>query len=157
MKTPLILLFSGFLAFGQDYSVCFYGPGNPDGLPEFWPKTVQPGATNLPAGFVAMTQAALDDCIATNKPAYTAWQSNRVYVAQAKISANLARIVELFQQIPTGRASMTNTMNATISNVSQASTHIKTMANVLDKILEELQRLGPVLKDIYRPESDSTP
>jgi len=29
---------------------------------------------------------------------------------------------------------------------------IKTLANVMDKVLEELQRLGPVLKEAYKPQ-----
>ena len=152
----MVLLVTAFSVIA-DEAVKFYGAGNSFGLPEYWPQVIQHDATNAPAGFVLLTQAQLDEIISTNQPAYNLWESNRAYIAQAKLDANLARIVELFQQIPAGRTSMTNIMNATISNVAQASTHIKTLANVMDKILEELQRLGPVLKEAYKPETDNTP
>ena len=158
MKTLVLALFLSALSVqAQTISVKFYGSetnAETYGIPYYWPAQVQPGTI---AGFVLMTQAQLDGIIATNQAAYTAWESNKTYVAKAALDANLARLVVLFNQIPAARTQMTNIQNSTIGNVAAASTAIKTQANVINGILEELQRLGPVLKQIYKPDEDTTP
>jgi len=158
--TTLLFLFCSVLTLSaQNFGVTFYATNSPEvlaGMPKFYPKIIESLGTNTvvvpPA--VLMTGPQVQDCFMTNHIAYEAYSNQREMI---RTNANIARIIQLFAQIPAARAQMTNIQTSTISSVAAASTAIKTSANVINGILEELQRLGPMLKDLYRPESDETP
>lgn len=154
MTRLLLFLFSTVAVLGQNFAVRL-GPVA-DGTINNWPVQVQPIGTNtsVDAPFLLMTKAQIAECIASNQPAMTSWESNKLWQANAKRDANLARIVALFQQIPAARVQMqTISTNASMTQ-AQAIAAVRQEANVIDGILEELQRLGPVLKQIYKPEED---
>lgn len=173
MKPLLIFLFSLSLCCGQNVAVRFYG-SNPDGLPANWPVQVQPCGTNTSvAGFSVMTQAELNAIISTNRAAYTAWESNKIFAAQAKLNENMTRLLTLYNQIPKARtwtastlttctnidaslASGTNSNAQIIARVRQINAEAATQARIQAGILELLQRLGPVLRDMYRADNDDT-
>lgn len=149
----------------QNYSVTFWSvaPTNSAerlaGIPPNWPMIVSFLGTNTsvvpPA--VLMTKAQLAECRATNQLAYDAYATSIGQAERTKAAANLDRIVALFGQIPTARSQMqTISTNASMTQ-AQAIAAVRQIANVTDGILEELQRLGPVLRQMYKPEEDQTP
>lgn len=152
----LILLFTllPVVSIGQNFAVRL-GPAA-DGTIQNWPVQVQPIGTNttVASPFLLMTQAQISECMASNQPAMTAWESNKLWQANAKRDANLARIVALFNQIPSARSNAAFIQSTGLTNVATISAAVKMEANILEGILEELQRLGPVLKQIYKPEED---
>lgn len=155
MKTLFLFLLSALTLHAQSVAVKFYGTNNAAGLPPFWPQVVQPG-TNAPNGFVLLTQAQLNNIVATNQPAYTAWESNKSYVAKAKLDANITRLLQLYDGIATARTTLRGFADATNTlSTAQLTTAVRQMADYQEKIMEFLQRLGPVLKSIYKPEEDS--
>lgn len=120
-------------------AVKFYGT-NSAGLPQFWPHIVQPG-TNAPAGFVLLAQAQLDTIIATNRPAYLAWESNQTAQAQAKLDASLQDFLAKMDKIDLWieRTSGTNTLSnnqrdAAINDLAQTFRKLKP---ILRKLVEQ--------------------
>lgn len=151
------LWFIGFIVvpvYSQNFAVRLGAAA--DGTIQNWPVQVQPIGTNktVASPFLLMTKAHIAECMASNQPAMAAWESNKTWQTNAKRDANLARIVALFNQIPAARSNATFIQSTSLTNVATISAAVKMEANILDGILEELQRLGPVLKQIYRPEED---
>ena len=128
----------------------------------------------LPGWSSNFTQANWDLYMAAMREAVKIPKSNAVYAAKVKADANLARLLELYAQIPIGRtnnaistskialletslASGTNTTAAlVVSRVRQLNSIADDINRRQGYILEYLQRLGPVLKSLYRPQDDLT-
>lgn len=141
MRLLLLLIFASMSVQAQSVAVKFYGTNNAAGLPPFWPQVVQPG-TNAPSGFVLLTQAQLDNIIATNQPAYASWESNKTYVAAAKLSDDLADLITKLDKVETwiDKSSGTNTLSANQMN------------NAINDICRAFKKLRPVLRELYKPE-----
>lgn len=95
IRTAITILSAACLVVtAQNIAVKFYGPGNPQLLPDQWPKeTLDIGASSaLPPGFSSvMTSEELQAHISSLKPSYdlaiTAWESSesdKQYVEGAK-------------------------------------------------------------------------
>lgn len=127
--------------YAQNYSVKLYG-SNPSGIPENWPERVQPigGGTNVTAPYVLMSASVLDNCIATNKAAYTAWESNQTYSAKAKLDADLADFLTKMDKIETwiDKTSGTNSL----SNNQRD--------NAINDICQTFKKIRPILKNLYQ-------
>lgn len=133
-----IILGAAELCLGQTVAVKFYGAGNSQGLPQYWPQIVQPG-TNAPSGFVLLTQAQLDSIVATNQAAYTAWESNKTATAQAKLDADMADFLAKMDKIETwiDKTQGTNTL----SNNQRD--------NAINDICQTFKKVRPILKRLY--------
>lgn len=144
------------MAHAQNVLVKFY----PDNVPftglTNYPAVLLPvnSTTNAPGWTTNMTVVDYTAYLASKQPVYDAAinaESNRIATMSI---ANSARIVALFQQIPAARVQMQTISTNTGMTQAQAIAAVRQEANVIDGILEELQRLGPVLKQIYKPEED---
>lgn len=172
MKTLFLLLLVVTTAHAQQLSVRFYGPANLVGLPDFWPKEVVPGMDIRP-GFVQLTTPQLSAIVATNQAAYTAWESNHVFSAKSEKEANIARLFQLYAGIPNARtqfivgvnllatvdgslASGTNTQAQVVGRLRQVVAVETEAIGYLDNIAEILDRLGPLLKDMYNATQRTT-
>lgn len=157
MKAILALLLTTLTLTAQQFAVKVYGPGNAQGLPDNWPQIVQPLAdgAQVPAGYTAMTQAQVDALKSANQAAYDAAVAAKAASDKAALDANMARLLALYAQIPGARATLSGFANGTNTlTLAQLTTATRQMAGYMDATLELLQRLGPVLKSIYKPEQD---
>lgn len=182
----LILLVSSVFGLGQEVT---NSPPCTNILVLFKPDN-QPyiGVTNYPAATETVCFQANIDGWSTNmtldqftefmsviqdSSAWRIGKSNANYLAQSKTTANLARIVELYQQIPAGRAmatntsatlriiegslaSGTNTQAQVVNRIRQLNGAVNDVNTIQAAILELLQRLGPELRKLYEPAKDDT-
>lgn len=176
MKTLLLLFCSALSLSAQNFGVTFYATNSVEvlaGMPKFYPKSIDVLGTNTfvtpPA--VLMTGPQLQDCFRTNQSAYDSYSDS---VAKVRTNANLARLIFIYSLIPTGRticsndlassatieaslASGTNSQSQVVTRMRQLNNTVNDALVIENQILELLQRLGPVLKSMYRPEEDTTP
>ena len=113
-----------------------------------------------------------DEYLESFRPAFTVAKSNAVYLARARNATNIARLLVLHNQIPAGRtitsndvatlstieaslAAGTNTTAQTVIRIRQLNGVVEDLRQIQAGILEYLQRLGPVLKDLYKPDIDT--
>ena len=153
----LAVVFVALTSGAQNFSVRL-GPVA-DGTIQNWPVQVQPigESTTVTAPFILMSKAQLDNCFATNAAAYTSWERNKTYQAKAALNASIARLLVLYDGIPAARTELRTFANATNTlTTAQLTVAVRKMADYQEKIMEFLQRLGPVLKSMYRPEEDTT-
>jgi hypothetical protein len=171
MKKYIFLLLSASVASGQNFAI----KTGADLDPNSWERTNGIGlhvpvefrsigtSTNAPIGFsVALTPLGVETYTNTWASEISSWKnfvenyrSNQVWIAKRDSDVNLARLIELYQQIPTARATIynfaTNTSNLT---TAQLTTATRQLANYVEKEMEFIQRLGPLLKSLYKPEQD---
>lgn len=180
MKTLLILLglamadSQWMMAEGQNFGVTFFATNSAEvlsGMPRWWiaPAKCRALGTNTAVvpPEVLMTWQQVRDCTSTNQAAYDAWRASQ----RAPLDANLARIQQLYTQIDQGRtlcsnidqttatieaslASGTNTQAQVVVRIRQLNGAVHDHNTINAGVLELLQRLGPVLRGIYRPEED---
>ena len=101
-------------------------------------------------------------------------RSNKVYLARIQSANNLARLLQLYDLIPAGRvictnnaatiatieaslASGTNTQAQVIVRIRQLNGVVAEQRVIHANVLEYLQRLGPMLRDLYRADRDTSP
>lgn len=161
----VIVAFSAFSGLAQvdtnptpvpatNYAVQFYGV-NTNGYPYYWPKANMNVVDSAPDGWVFFSKLDYDTLIATNRSAMTLAKSNRQWQATQVITANSARLLLLYDGIQDARTQLRNFANATNSlTVSQLTVATREIANYEEKLMEFIQRLGPVLKAIYKAEED---
>lgn len=151
MKTLIGLLLTAFAALAQDanpppnYAVQFYGT-NALGYPFYWPQRTESIGTNTTADapWVVLTQAQLDQIVATNKTAFEAAKSNRLAAAQAALSANLADFLAKMDKIEAwmDKTSGTNTL----SNNQRD--------NAINDICQTFKKLRRVLVGLYQSQGE---
>lgn len=160
MKTTILVLLSSFvLCSGQNILVKFYPDNQPySGLTNY-PAVTQPvsWSTNTIGWNTNMTLAAYAAYKDSFSAQYAAGESNATYQAQAALNANVARLLTLYNGIPSARTQLRSFANGTNTlTTAQLTTATRQLADYTEKLMEFIQRLGPVLKEIYKPEQDST-
>lgn len=153
------------------FAVRFQGE-NTNGYPVFWPVETRALGTNqgpVNAGETLMNWAAVRQCIETNRAAFQSAEAEKTSAQ----NANIARLVALYNQIPTARTwsastlttctniesslvSGTNTTPQVVARIRQINAEVATQARINAGVLELLQRLGPVLRTMYQAENDDT-
>lgn len=177
MKTFFLLLSLALTASAQNALVRYYPDNAPfTGLTN-WPKVVALCSNNaaVPQGWDAVVSTnSLASAVAAKQATYDAGAAAVQTVQDNASRVNLARLLALYNQIPNGRtlvandqttlgtieaslASATNTQAQVVIRVRQLNNVANDLATVQANILELLQRLGPVLQTLYRPEQDTTP
>ena len=158
MKYLLILSLAAFTAFAQvdtntppNYAVQFYGPGNVQGYPQFWPKNVQNIGTdtNAAAGWSFMTQAQLDDCIATNKVAFEASKTIYLQSAQTSIATSISNLQVSIAAFQGDLPAFRNPNYSFITNWNNLQLGLKYINTNLLHIADVIDRLTPVLTNLY--------
>jgi hypothetical protein len=175
MKTTLLIfiMLCG-VAYPQRLLVQFY-TNDASGIPNGWPRTVsETDKTNIASGWHANYSVSEYLSYRSSMQAqHNAWVSNSALATSIVTSNNLARLMDLHSTIPTGRtitsnaavtiatiegslASGTNSQAQVVTRIRQLNGVMENLRAIEANILEYLQRLGPVLKDLYRPENDET-
>ena len=170
----LILLFAVVCGHAQNILVLFYTDNQPlTGLTN-WPLRTKDVSfsTNAPGWSTNMTKVDYEAYRAARLPLYNAAESNMLYQQKVALDANIARLLVLHAQIPAGRtitsndvatlatveaslAAGTNTTAQTVIRIRQLNGVVEDLRQIQAGILEYLQRLGPVLKDLYKPDIDT--
>ncbi len=105
MKTLSIIVasFLALTASAQNLAVQFYGT-NSQSIPQFWPKYVQPigSSTNVPVGFVLLTQPQLNSIVSTNQSAYNTTVSNATFTVTSGNNSNYFAWYNLYTNLPAG-------------------------------------------------------
>lgn len=116
-----------------------------------------------------MNWAAVRQCIATNKPTFDTAEAAKRTVA----NTNSIKLQSLYEFIPKARvwtastlttvtnieaslASGTNNTAQLVLRIRQLNGEVNQQARINAGVLELLQRLGPVLREMYKPETDRT-
>lgn len=103
--------------------------------------------------------------------AWIVGKSNQVWIANNRRTVNLQRLLALYDLIPQGRsgcsnsaatfstieaslASGTNTQAQVVNRIRQLNQEANSVNTRQAYILEYLQRLGPELKALYKPDQD---
>lgn len=156
MRTILALLLFTASAFCQDYLVKFCPDNKPYAGMTNWPAAVHNLNTVPTPDYDVRTNLVwLASVQAPQWSIYNAGFSNDQVLAATKANANLAKIVSLFNQIPSARGTIQNV--ATNANAGNAVAGLKQVAGIMDGVLEMFQRLLPELRDQYDGSRDQTP
>lgn len=170
MRLFIALIFIPASLFGQYVSVTFKTAPYPTNI---WDQCVYQSTTNTRQPQVLFTTEAFNAYMATNATSVAAWKTNSAN-PQVALNEKIAELVDIYQLIPTGRtictndmassatieaslASGTNTQAQVVTRIRQINANVNDALMLENRILELLQRLGPVLKSMYRPEDDTTP
>lgn len=153
MKAGALLLCFSISAFSQNYLIKFAPDNQPYvGMTGYVAQLTATASTKLAPGWDTNVNAAIFASIMSN----STWQLTSS--AGFQVTTNrLSRIVALYNQIPAARSNMTFISNTGLTNTATLSAAIKLQAQVVDGVLEELQRIGPILQQMYQPDLDATP
>lgn len=157
MRTLLFLILSSHLLSAQNLLVRFYPNNQPyQGLTNY-PSEIRAVSftTNAPGWNTNMTFAQYDLLRSASVPIYESGASNEAYTAELALKQNTDRLVQLYAGIPSARATINSFSNATNTmTTAQLTAATRQLAGYTEKLMEFIQRLGPVLKEMYKPEDD---
>lgn len=124
-----------------NYAVQFYGV-NTNGYPFYWPRTQETVGTNTQASppWVVFTPEQYADLIATNLAAFTIAKSNRLWLVNQTVTANLAALVWSYSNLQWCADNWTS-----VTNLNNLKIAVKAEGDVLLK-------LRPVLNGLYHGE-----
>lgn len=159
MKKLFLIPLLALSLHAQNVLVRFHADNQPFAGLTNYPAQTQPvtWATNSPGWATNMTLAAYAAHRAALEPIYRAAESNAQATAKAALDANVARLKQLYDGIPDARTTLRNFANGTNTLTNpQRDAALRQSADYTEKLMEFIQRLGPVLKAQYRPEEDTT-